>query len=55
MIAKRLSAVIKQTSYGAKREARIEPEVTVASLLPNDSAGSLLARLAPDLRRAAAS
>jgi hypothetical protein len=55
MIAKRLSAVIKQTSYGAKREARIEPEVTVASLLPNDSAVSLLARLAPDVRCAAVS
>jgi hypothetical protein len=55
IIARRLASVIKQTSYGAKREARIDPEVTAASLLPNDSATSLLARLVPEARRAAAS
>ena len=44
MIARRLSSVMRHTSHG-KREARSEPVVTVSSMLPNDSAKSLLARL----------
>jgi hypothetical protein len=52
MIARRLSAVMRHTSHG-KRDARAEPIVTVATLLPNDSAKSLLARLAGDPQRAA--
>ena len=52
MIARRLSSVMRQTSHG-KRDTRSEPSVTVATMLPNDSAKSLLARLTDDARRAA--
>jgi hypothetical protein len=52
MIARRLSAVMRHTSHG-KREARSEPAVTVANMLPSDSAKSLLARLYQEARRAA--
>jgi hypothetical protein len=52
MIARRLSAVMHHTSHG-KRDTRSEPLVTVATLLPNDSARSLLARLHDDAQRAA--
>ena len=52
MIARRLSAVMRHTSHG-KRDTRSEPLVTVATLLPHDSAKSLLARLTDDAQRAA--
>jgi hypothetical protein len=52
MISRRLSAVMRHTSHG-KRDARAEPVVTVATLLPNDSAKSLLTRLYDDPHRAA--
>jgi hypothetical protein len=51
-IARRLSSVMRHTSHG-KRDARAEPVVSVATLLPNDSAKSLLARLDDEARRAA--
>jgi len=50
-IARRLSSVMRHTSHG-KRE-RSEPVVTVATLLPSDTAKSLLARLTEEARRAA--
>jgi hypothetical protein len=43
-IARRLSAVMRHTTNG-KRAARTDPTVTVATLLPQDSPQSLLARL----------
>jgi hypothetical protein len=52
MIARRLSSVMKHTSHG-KRDARSEPVVTLATMLPSDSARSLLARLTDEARRAA--
>jgi hypothetical protein len=52
MIARRLSSVMKHTVH-ARRESRVEPEVTVAALLASDSAKSILARLAAEARRAA--
>ena len=52
MIARRLSSVLRQTSHG-KRDARPEPAVTLATLLPSDSEKSLLARLYEEARRAA--
>jgi hypothetical protein len=52
MVARRLSAVMHHTSHG-KRDTRSEPLVTVATLLPNDSARSLLARLHDEAQRAA--
>jgi hypothetical protein len=51
-IARRLLSVMRQTSYG-KREARSEPVVTVATLLPSDTPKSLLERLTEEARRAA--
>jgi hypothetical protein len=52
MIARRLSSVMRHTSHG-KRDTRAEPVVTLATLLPSDSAKSLLARLHDEARRAA--
>jgi hypothetical protein len=52
MIARRLSSVMRHTSHG-KRDARSEPVVTLATMLPSDSAKSLLARLYEEARRAA--
>jgi hypothetical protein len=52
MIARRLSSVMRHTSHG-KRDTRSEPVVTVATLLPSDSAKSLLTRLYDEARRAA--
>jgi hypothetical protein len=51
-IARRLSSVMRHTSHG-KRDARAEPTVSVATLKPNDTAKSLLARLDEEARRAA--
>lgn len=52
VIARRLTSVMRHTSYG-NREARSEPAVTVATLLPNDSAKSLRLRLQEEAQRAA--
>jgi hypothetical protein len=52
MVARRLSSVMRHTSHG-KREIRSEPVVTLATLLPSDTAKSLLARLTEEARRAA--
>lgn len=52
MIARRLSSVMRHTSHG-HRDARSEPAVTLATLLPLDTAKSLLARLDDEARRAA--
>ena len=52
MIARRLCSVMRHTADG-KRDARSEPVVTLATMLPNDSAKSLLARLYDEARRAA--
>src|ERR1700704_4497176 len=52
MIARRLSSVMRHTSHG-KRDTRLGPVVTLATLLPSDSAKSLLARLHDEAHRAA--
>jgi hypothetical protein len=51
-VARRLSSVMRHTSHG-KRDVRSEPVVTLATMLPSDSAKSLLARLADEGQRAA--
>jgi GGDEF domain-containing protein len=51
-IARRLSAVMRHTTHG-RRGARTEPTVTIAALMPKDTAQSLLARLRSDAERAA--
>jgi hypothetical protein len=52
MIARRLSSVMKHT-INASRELGTEPDVSVAALLPSDSATSILARLTDQARCAA--
>jgi hypothetical protein len=52
MIARRLSSVMRHTSDG-KRDTRSEPSVTLATMLPSDTAQSLLARLDQEAHRAA--
>jgi len=51
-IARRLSSVMRHTSHG-HRDARSEPAVTAATLMPNDSAKSLRSRLQEHAHRAA--
>jgi hypothetical protein len=51
-IARRLSSVMRHTRHGP-RDIRPEPAVTIATLLPQDSAKSLLSRLDEDSHRAA--
>jgi len=51
-IARRLSSVMRHTSHG-HRDARSEPAVTAATLMPNDSAKSLRSRLHEHAHRAA--
>jgi hypothetical protein len=51
-IARRLSSVMRHTSHG-KRDLHAEPVVSVATMLPQDSARSLLARLNDEGQRAA--
>jgi hypothetical protein len=50
-VARRLSSVMRHTSHG-HRDARSEPVVTVATLMPNDSAKSLRSRLHEEHRAA---
>lgn len=52
-IARRLASVVKHTMHSTKRKSRVDPHVTVETLLPTDSATVLLARLDGDAHRAA--
>ncbi|WP_322517013.1 GGDEF domain-containing protein [Rhodopseudomonas palustris] len=53
-IARRLTAVMKQTSHSSRREGRIDPDVQLSTLMPDDSARTILSRLTKlDTRRAA--
>lgn len=52
-IAKRLSSVMKYTMHSARRGSHIDPHVYVETLAANDTAASLLARLASETKRAA--
>ena len=52
-IARRLSSVIKHTAHDNRRTRRNEPAVSVATLMPQDTPQSLLARLDDEDRRAA--
>jgi hypothetical protein len=51
-IARRISSVMRHTTHG-KRDVRAEPVVTLATMLPSDSAKSLLTRLYEEADRAA--
>jgi hypothetical protein len=52
LIARRLTSVMRHTRNG-KRDTGAEPTVTIATMMPNDSAKSLLARLYEEAQRAA--
>jgi hypothetical protein len=52
-IARRLSSVIKHTAHDVRSARRTEPAVSVATLLPQDTAQSLLVRLDDEGQRAA--
>jgi hypothetical protein len=52
VIARRLSSVMGHTTH-TKRDTQSEPTVTLATMLPSDSARSLLARLYEESRRVA--
>jgi hypothetical protein len=53
VIARRLSSVMRHTAYDNRDTRRNEPAVSVATLLPQDTMQSLLARLNDEGRRAA--
>ena len=52
-IVRRLASVLRQTPHGLGRDSRVDPAVTLATLLPSDTAASLRARLMPQDQRAA--
>jgi len=52
-IVRRLASVLRHTLYGHGRDNRVDPSVTLVTLLPNDSATSMLARLHGNQQRAA--
>lgn len=53
VIARRLGSVLKHTTYSAKREQRLDPHVTLATLMPGDTASAILARLHTEAQRVA--
>lgn len=53
MIARRLASVLRHTMHSLAREKRIDPHVTLVTLLPKDSAATLLDRLYGESQRAA--
>lgn len=52
-IARRLTSVLKHTMYSTKRDQRLDPHVTVATLMPGDTSLAILARLHTQGHRAA--
>ncbi|OJU21813.1 MAG: hypothetical protein BGN84_17175 [Afipia sp. 62-7] len=52
-IGRRLASVLKHTMYNAKREQRLDPQVALATLMPGDTASSVISRLHSEAHRAA--
>lgn len=52
-IARRLTSVLKHTLHSTKRDQRLDPQVTVATLMPGDTASTILGRLHTEAQRAA--
>lgn len=52
-IARRLTSVLKHTMHGTKRDQRLDPQVCVATLMPGDTASTVLTRLLAEGHRAA--
>ena len=53
MVSRRFTSVLKHTMMSPNAEQRLEPQVALATLLPNDSAASMLSRLDQEAQRAA--
>lgn len=54
-IARRLASVLKHTMHSPNRDQRLDPQVTLTTLLPYDTTSTILARIHEEVRRAAAS
>jgi hypothetical protein len=52
-IGRRLASVLKHTMHGTKRDQRLDPQVTVAALMPGDTASAIMARLHTEAQRVA--
>jgi GGDEF domain-containing protein len=52
-IARRLASVLKHTMHSTKRDQRLDPQVTVAALMPGDTASAILGRLHTEAHRVA--
>lgn len=55
MIARRLTSVLKHTMMDTKGESRVEPHVSISTMMPDDTTQSMLARLNDDKQQRAAS
>jgi len=53
-IARRLASVLKHTMHSTKRDQRLDPQVTVAALMPGDTASAILGRLHTEAHRVVA-
>ncbi len=53
VIARRIASVVKHTMHAARREAPVDPHVSIATLLAKDTPDSLMARLRGTEQRAA--
>lgn len=52
-ISRRLASVLKHTMHTSKRDQRLDPQVTVAVMMPGDTASAILARLHTEAQRVA--
>ncbi len=53
MIARRLTSILRQTVIGDKTGVKLDPDVSFATLLPNDTVSSIQTRLRSEAQRAA--
>jgi hypothetical protein len=53
-ITRRLASVLKHTMHSTRRDQRLDPQVTVAALMPDDTASAILARLHMEAQRVVA-
>jgi hypothetical protein len=52
-IARRLASVLKHTMHSTKRDQRLDPQVSLATLMPGDTASAIMARLHTEAQRVA--
>lgn len=53
MIARRLTSILRQTVISAKEDSRLDPDVSLATLMPGDTPSTIFSRLYTEVRRAA--